>query len=355
MRTLLKSIEEIPGKLKNVCDNREVIFDKLKAYVGERSIKKILIIASGTSYNAAFTTKMFGEKVLDVPVEIMYPNAFYNYNNKSFLTDDVLYIFISQTGSTKLVYDSLKLVKEMGLMNIAITENSDSAIAKEASLDLDMGTGIEEYVYRTIGYSTTCATMYLVYLSLLRIENRILPDVYEAYISDYRNAVESIEGIASRTHIWYEKHAEVIATFNKFIFAGAADLLPVAMEADIKFMEMVPVFTNSFEMEELIHGPQNAFDDKIGYFLISKNGVDSDKAQRIAKFINCEIGKNAVLVGDVAVTDMDIQIDFASDNFYALEVITALQVLAYRISIDRGRDLSVRINSSINNYITKLL
>jgi glucosamine 6-phosphate synthetase-like amidotransferase/phosphosugar isomerase protein len=355
MRTLLKSIEEIPEKLKNVCDNREENYDKLKAYVGEKKIGKILIIASGTSYNAAFTTKMFGEKVLGVPVEIMYPNAFYNYMNKSFLTEDVLTIFISQTGSTKLVYDSLVLVKDLGLMNIAITENSESAIAKEASLDLDMGTDIEEYVYRTIGYSATCATMYLVYLNLLRIGNRILPEAYEAYLADYKKAVDSIEGIAARTHIWYEKHAEVIATFNKFIFAGAADLLPVAMEADIKFMEMVPVFTNSFEMEELIHGPQNAFDESIGYFLLSKDGVDSEKAQRIAAFIRGEIGENAVLVGDVAVTDMDILIDYASENFYALEAITVLQVLAYRISIDRGRDLSVRINSSINNYITKLL
>lgn len=355
MRTLLKSIEEIPEKLKNIGDNRDVIFDKLKAYVGGKKISRIMVVASGTSYNAAFTTKMFGEKVLGVPVEIMYPNAFYNYMNKSFLTEDVLTIFISQTGSTKLVYDSLSLVKNLGLMNIAITENSDSAIAKAASLDLDMGTDIEEYVYRTIGYSATCATMYLVYLSLLQIEERILPEEYEDYLADYRKAVENIEGIASRTHVWYEKHAERIAGFNKFIFAGAGDLLPVAMEADIKFMEMVPVFTNSFEMEELIHGPQNAFDDRIGYFLISKSGVDSEKAQRIAAFIRGEIGENAVLVGDVAVTDMDIFIDYASDNFYALEAITALQVLAYRISIDRGRDLSERINSSINNYITKLL
>ncbi|BES66454.1 SIS domain-containing protein [Gottschalkiaceae bacterium SANA] len=355
MRTLLKSIEEIPEKLKNVCDNRQDIYDKLKAYVGEKKIGKILIVGSGTSYNAALTTKMFGEKVLNVPVEIMYPNDFYHYYNKSFLTDDVLTIFISQTGSTKLVYDSLVLVKNLGLMNIAITENSDSAIAKEASLDLDMGTGIEEYVYRTIGYSTTCATMYLVYLNLLRVDKGISPEAYDGYILDFMKAVSSIEGITARTHIWYEKHAEAISSFNKFIFAGAADLLPVAMEADIKFMEMVPVFTNSFEMEELIHGPQNAFDESIGYFLISKSGVDSEKAGRIAAFIRGEIGENAILVGDVEACDMDIFIDYASENFYPLEAITALQVLAYRISVDRGRDLSVRINSSINNYITKLL
>lgn len=355
MRTLVKSIEEIPGKLKNICDNRQENYDKLKAYMGGKKISKIMVVASGTSYNAAFTTKMFGEKVLNFPVEIMYPNDFYHYYNKSFLTDDVLTIFISQTGSTKLVYDSLLLVKDLGLMNIAITENDESAIAKAASLSLNMGTDIEEYVYRTIGYSATCATMYMLYLNLLRMNDRILSEEYDGYILDYKKAVSSIEGIADRTHIWYEKHAERIAGFNKFIFAGAADLLPVAMEADIKFMEMVPVFTNSFEMEELIHGPQNAFDESIGYFLISKAGVDSDKAQRIAAFIRGEIGENAILVGDVEDCDMDIFIDYASDNFYALEAITALQVLAYRISIDRGRDLSVRINSSITNYITKLL
>ncbi len=355
MGTLLNSIEVIPEKLKKLCENRESIMGKLSGYVEDKEINRIVVVASGTSYNAAYTTKRFGEEILDLPVEIIYPNTFYNYYNQEFLSSDVLYIFISQTGSTKLVHDSLVRVRDLGLMNVAITENDESFIASAASLSLNMGTDIEEYVYRTIGYSATCATMYLVYLSLLRLSGKGTEEVIEAYMADYMRAVEHLDGIVEGTHEWYEKHAAVIAGFDKFIFAGASDLLPVAMEADIKFMEMVPVFTNHFEMEELIHGPQNAFDKKIGYFLLAKTGIDEVKASHIAEFINTEIGHNAVLVGDKVLGDMDIFIDFASEHFYPLEIIAAFQVLAYRIAVDRGRDLRERINGSVNKYIQKSL
>ena len=56
MRTLLHSIEEIPERLRKICDNREDLFKKLDGYIGGRPINKILFVASGTSYNAAFTT-----------------------------------------------------------------------------------------------------------------------------------------------------------------------------------------------------------------------------------------------------------------------------------------------------------
>lgn len=355
MRTLLESIKEIPERLEMICNNREDLHKKLEAYIENKEVSKIVIVASGTSYNAAFTTKHFGENILGLPIELVYPNVFYHYYNKSFLAEDVLYIFISQTGSTKLVFDSLQLVKEKGLMNIAITEDCQSPIAREASLELDMGTGIEEYVYRTIGYSASCATLYLTYLSLLRSSNRITQEGYDAYSAELSKVGENIGVIIENTLKWYTQHSSVLSKFDKFIFAGASDLFPVAMEADIKFMEMVPVFTNSFEMEELIHGPQNAFDDTTGFFLISKNGLDSEKAVKISQFINTEIGKNAILVGDVTMNDMDISLDLVSENFYALEIMAAFQVLSYEISKSRGRDLNVRINSSINNYIKKSL
>ncbi len=351
MGTLLNSIEAIPEKLRKVCNNQEVLFDQLKAYIGEKDIRKILVVASGTSYNAAKTTQRFGEEVLNLPIEVVYPNTFLNYYNDHFLTDDILYIFVSQTGTTKLVHEAVGQIRDRGFLNIAITENEDSPIAKAASLSLNMGTDGEEYVFRTIGYSATYTTLVLMYLYLVKRSGEPI----KSYLSDLNKAVNKIDSIVDETHLWYDAHIDAIAGFEKFIFAGASDLLPVAMEADIKFMEMVPVFTNSFEMEELIHGPQNAFDKSTGYFLLTKTGIDLEKSKNIAEFITKEIGPNAILVGDVGATEMAIDMSFSSSDFYPLEIITVFQVLAYRIAVERGRNLRERINGSVNKYIQKSL
>lgn len=355
MKTLLNCIEEIPERLTDIYDGRENLFELLKGYIGNKKINKIVVVASGTSFNGAFTTKLFGEKILNIPVDIIYPNLFLNYFNKNLLSEDILYLFISQTGTTRLVYNSLKLVKDKGLMNISITEDLNSPIAKEASLVIDMKTGGEKYIYRTIGYSATCGILYMLYLNILRIKGNISCDDYTAYGSDFLLAVNNLENIMDEVIKWYSGSPLPLRTFKKFIFSGTSDLYPVAMEADIKFMEMVPVFTNSFEIEELIHGPQNAFDDETGYFLISKAGADSDKAIKIADFIHNEIGNNSIIVGNNIARDTDINIEVKSKNFYPLEVITVFQVLAYKLAVDKGRDLSVRLHSEINNYITKSL
>lgn len=43
----------------------------------------------------------------------------------------------------------------------------------------------------------------------------------------------------------------------------------VAQKAVIKLMEMIPLITNSLEIEELINGLQNCFHSKIGFFLLA--------------------------------------------------------------------------------------
>lgn len=102
-------------------------------------------------------------------------------------------------------------------------------------------------------------------------------------------------------------------------------------------MEMLPVFTNSFELEELIHGPQNSFNQNIGYFILSRSNEDREKARSIAAFIEKEIS-SCYLIGDYDEASFNVSPE--SKYFSNLEYITYFQVLAYMLSTDRGRDLT---------------
>lgn len=352
---MLKTIERIPVQLNSILDNKDRIIKSTQDYLqGKQEIKKIVLVASGTSYNAAFTTKKFAEDFVNISIELIYPNIFVNYLNKSLLNEETLYIFISQGGKTKLVYEALEIVQSKGLPNISITERLDTPIASLADLAIEMGSENEEYIFRTLGYSTTCATLYWIYISLSKLTGQLSDTKEQELIEDFSSMIEKLPKIKQDTLKWYEQNKFTLMQKDHFVFSGTNDLWPVAQEADIKFMEMLPALTNSFELEELIHGPQNAFDQTTGYFILSRKDEDLDKVKNISDFINEEVTK-CFVIGEEVGQETDLQIISPSKYFSSLEYVTVFQVLSYKLSTDKGRDLTKGIYPQVATYVEKSL
>lgn len=341
--TLMDCIERIPEKLREIAD-RELALPK-----ETEGKKELVIVASGSSYNAAFTAKLFLEKVCGLRVTLVYPNMFVNYH--SGMHTDALYLFISQGGRTKLVYDGLALAKEAGCYTIAMTADETCIIAEAADYYIDMGCGEEEYLYRTIGFSATAASV-MLFGAALGLEKEALEEVRR----DLVRAAENLPSVKEGTLEWYADNKFSLLRRNKMMISAAGDLWPIAQESDIKAMEMVPMMTKSYELEEFIHGPQNAFHDGILFILYSKKGEDEEKVKKIAAFLKKEIGFCAV-VGEAAEAEdkKDMALAAASRHFAPLEFITFMQVTAYKMAEDRGRDLAKGVNSSIQKYIQKTI
>lgn len=349
---LSECIKRIPQLLIKRRDSYFEIENKLYKLINRRKIRKINFIASGTSLNAARVTKYFAKKFCDLKAEMFYPNEFINYYCE--LDSEALYIFISQGGSTKLVYNSLEHIKEKGFLNISITEKLNSPIANIADLAIEMGSDNEEYMYRTIGYSTTVATCMLIEMAIARYNETITNENVDFILNDLTNCSENLNLILEKTVKWYGNNKFSLMKRNKCILTGAGYLYETAKEADIKLMEMVPMLTRSFELEELIHGPQNAFDDNTIFFILTDRKNDLKKLLAIKDFIRNEIGY-CVLVGDYKTEEKDMFFEYKSINFRMLEIITFFQYLAYFMATDHGRDLSKGVNAKINNYISKTL
>lgn len=157
---LIECIERIPSLLDKIIINYQETEKKICDYICQKQIEEIVYIASGTSLNYAKVTKYFADNKLGIKTRFIYPNEFVNYD--TYKNDKAIYVFVSQGGSTKLVYDALNIVKEIGYMNISITESLESPIAKSASVSIEMGSEHEEFMYRTIGYSCTVINCYLI-------------------------------------------------------------------------------------------------------------------------------------------------------------------------------------------------
>lgn len=330
---LINCIDRIPYSLNSIVkfygDNEEIFLDQ--------NMKIINIIGSGTSHTSGELAKYFIEENSDIECRVEYPQLFKNKINKNIIKEDEVYIFVSQTGHTKVVYDSLKIVKEHGGKTIAISENKDSPIAREADIFYDMLTFNEEFVFRTLGY--TCTTLILCLIGIKLGGKDISP-----FVDDLKMVINNLPNIKNVATYWFEKNGDKFVSSNAFLFVGSEILYFVAKEFEIKFMEMLPVMSNSFELEESIHGPQNCFNKDMSFVILDKK--EKTKSNLLEEFIENEITDKVVNFGDIGEK---------GKYFYFIEYSYLMQYLAYYFAKKKNRDLTKRLNSNIDNYIKKLM
>lgn len=348
METMLEVIKSIPNLINMQIDKSEIMKERFK----EIKFDTIVVVASGSSYNAAFAAKVFSEENLGLKIEIYYPNYFYNHVLPQNINKKNLYVFISQTGKTKTVLETIKVIKKLGGMTLALTESKLAPIAKSANYSFEIGSNNEPYVFRTSGYTLSVVTMLMLLLQIAENNKVISEKEHQNYLIEIDNISKDLPRIIQQAEDWYEDHKKEMSSANAFLFAGGGDLWPTAQEAEMKFMEMVPVITKSYEIEEIIHGPQNSFKKGMVFFLMAEQKEDIEKAERIHDFIYNEITQNIFVISR-NIESADFKPLINSIHFFSIGYITFLQVLSYLTATDNNRDLSKTMFPQITKYINK--
>ncbi len=330
---LVNCIDRIPNSLNKIIET----YGNDVKILNRENISVINIIGSGTSHTAGELAKYFIEKYTNIRCRVEFPKLFLNNFTKEKINKDEVFIFVSQGGYTKVVYESLLKVKKSGFKTIAISENGDSPIAESSDIFFNMMTDGEEFVFRTLGYTCTAVILSLIGLNLGN--KNIKP-----FIDDLENVITNLPLIKQTSYEWFHNNGKKFIESDSFIFIGSEMLYYLAKECEIKFMEMVPIMSNSYELEESIHGPQNCFNDKMSFFILDKD--EKEKSEALEKFLIKEITSKAVDLG---------LIDCVGKYYYFVEYAYFMQYLVYNFAKLKGRDLNVRLNSQIDQYISKLL
>ena len=110
--SMLDCIERVPSLVKAIFENRENTQKELFCYLGEEGLSRlsgIVFVGSGTSSTSGTTAAYFANKVAGVPVSAVVPSDFcyhtYHYD------PDTLYVFISQTGTSKLTKQAMDPIR----------------------------------------------------------------------------------------------------------------------------------------------------------------------------------------------------------------------------------------------------
>jgi len=316
---MLKEIYEQPEAMRETIGDRvrghELMLEALGLTELEvRNLRRIVIVAAGTSYHAGVVGRYIIEEWARVPVEPDIASEWI-YRNPV-LSRDTLVIGISQSGESRDTINAVKLARERGARTLAITNMMGTQITREVALLSLLALRLAE-IRQTLPQEE-------IDFVLDRLHE--LPDQMKKFL----DGDHPVEEIAQRI---YEKPF--------FLYLGRHIGLPVALEGALKLKEISYIATDAYSAGEMKHGPIALLEEGTPVVVVATNIHVYDK---IISNIQETRARGAHVIAIATDGNEDIQ-HHADDVIYvprspaflqAALAVVPLQLLAYRIARLRG-------------------
>ncbi len=329
---MLDCIKRTVPAAQNLFDKAQSNTDELVLALGERinHLSEINIISSGSSHNAALTASLFMEKVSGLQVHSYVPNDF---KRKSVLPKDALYIFVSQSGTSTLLEKTLRELMDKGCFTVAVTDFEDSPISTAASTNVPLLVGNEEFGYRTVGFCCSIIVLQLIAMRIGLETGKISTSEYNDYIEDGRKAIKNHPQVVEKTLSWFEKYGDRLKESNSVIYYGSDSLFGIAVEGALKLLETAKLYLSiGYEAEDGLHGPNLGFNEGDTVIALCDGIDDVDYAQSVVRFGKAELGQ-AYMFGAAPLDEDDLQFEIVSNDFKAIEVAPAVEIIAYELAM----------------------
>lgn len=216
-------------------------------------VKRIAIVACGSSYHAGLAGRMAIERWARVPVDVDIASEF-RYRDP-IVGADTLVLGITQSGETADTLAAMRLARERGATVVAVTNARGSQATREADAVLYTRAGVEIGVAAT---KTFVAQVVLLYAFALRVA-RLKQAASTARLEHLQEEIDALPGqvdmVVRSLDGSVREIAEQLACSPFFLFLGRLAGLPVALEGALKLKEISYVPTDAYPAGEMKHGP----------------------------------------------------------------------------------------------------
>jgi glucosamine--fructose-6-phosphate aminotransferase (isomerizing) len=340
---MLKEIYEQPEGVHETLGDRvrhgKLLLESLGLSDKEiRNLRRIVILACGTSYHAGVVGRYVIEEWARIPVEPDIASE-WRYRNPV-LSKDTLVIGISQSGETADVLAAIKLAKEKGARTVAITNMMGSQLTREVDSVLYTRTGLEVGVAASKTFTAQVALISLIALKLAGVKKTMPEDEMEFILDQLYSLPTKMQTFLDGSHP-IEEIAQRYYDKPFFLYLGRHIGLPVALEGALKLKEISYIPTEAYSAGEMKHGPIALLDPDTPVVCIA---TDSHVYDKVVSNIQETRARGAHVIAIATDGNEDIQ-HHADDVIYvpktpaflqAVLAILPLQLLAYRIARLRG-------------------
>ncbi len=304
-----------------------------------RELRRIVVVACGTSYHAGLIGRYALEGWARVPVEMDIASE-YRYRDPVVGPGDLV-IGITQSGETADTLAAMRLARERGATVIAITNVMGSQATRDADAVVFTRSGIEISVAATKTFVAQIAAMYLLALRLAELRGTLDAGRRRTLIADLKALPHAITELLARSGEPIERLAASVYGSDFFFYLGRHVGLAVCLEGALKLKEISYIAADAYAAGEMKHGPIALLEDGTPVVVVA---TDSPVLEKVASNMQ-EVRARGARVIAVA-TEGDARVAPHADDLltiprtdWMLQPILAvipLQLLAYRVARLRG-------------------
>jgi glucosamine--fructose-6-phosphate aminotransferase (isomerizing) len=303
-----------------------------------RAFRRVILVACGTSYNAALAGRFMVEELAGLPAEVDISSEF-RYRNL-LLGPETLVVAISQSGETADTLGAAKAAAAVGALVLAITNVVGSALSRESRATVYTHAGPEIGVASTKTFTATVTVCYLLALALGRERQYLSPNDARKRIEDLRDIPRLISSaISLNPHV--ADLARALAGYEHFLYLGRGLSHPVALEGALKLKELSYIHAEGYAGGEMKHGPIALIDERVPVLAVAPRDPSYDRILGNVEEVKARGGRVVALChqGD---TELEGRVDHVlvvpptPDLLSPLVSVVPLQLLAYHMALARG-------------------
>lgn len=318
--TMEDYIREIPITLKKNIQNRKELLKPAMTWLRQQGIyeeKELVLVASGSSYNAIYAAVSYMNHHMKNPVRLISPFE-YSYYEKT--GPKSIYLFVSQSGCSTNIMEAVRKCQADGYKAMAVIGNLDSSLGKLADMAIEYGVGEELVGYVTKGVSALVCFCMLLALEIS--EGDMQPEEYRKAVKELEIAAENHGKVYEKAKEFCLEHEKAFLSMNKVMLLSCGANMGTIREGALKMAEMIHVQTTYYEVEEYIHGPNLQLTPEYVLFFVEGGDKAGERVAEIRR-ASLEMTDKAYLIGAKA-----WNLEPASEDVTPLSLMAFFQYLA---------------------------
>lgn len=305
-------------------------------------IKRVQIVACGTSYHAGLVGRYWLESLAGIPCNVEIASE-YRYRNKV-VEPDTLFVTLSQSGETADTLAALRQAKKLNYAEstLAICNVPQSSIVRESDFALMTRAGREIGVASTKAFTTQLASLLLLTIVLGRrhhidkkLEEQLVQALWQlpGYVEQALGLNNKIKNLAKR--FAKKQHA---------LFLGRGIQFPIAMEGALKLKEISYIHAEAYAAGELKHGPLALVDKNMPVITIAPNDELLEKLKSNMQEVGARGGELIVFADETLNLKNSrgitiIPVPAVPKEIAPIIYTIPLQLLAYHIAVLKKTDI----------------
>jgi glucosamine--fructose-6-phosphate aminotransferase (isomerizing) len=320
----------------------EIVLEELDNNLFD-GINEIKLCACGTSYHAAMVASYLFERYakiktsVEIASELRYRDAI--------LTQDTLFVVISQSGETADTLETLKMAKKAGLKSLAICNVDNSSMVRLADSTILTRAGVEKGVASTKAFATQVTVFWMLSLYLAQKRNTLSQETIQEHLTLIREIPKVVQ-VQESLHERIKRLSKRYLHGHGFFFIGRDVFFPLALEGALKLKEISYLHAEGYPAGEMKHGPIALADPELFTIALLPQHLLYDKTKSNVEELSAR-DSTICVIGSQEEEKADDFIHINPSSHYMhefFEMMVALQLLSLEISIRLGNDVDMPRN-----------